>query len=319
MANMGIEYPSRGEMQFYDLGQLPTPGPRQMLIRTLYSGITNGTERHALMADHGWTHFPGRHGYQHVGVIEAAGDQVSGFNEGDIVFYGQYVGHRAWHLVDAVEGSPGAHLCIRIPEGVEPEFCALLGVAGVATRAARRCRVEPAQRVWVVGAGLIGQFAAQASRAFGAHVTVSDINPKRLEFAEMCGAHRAIDAAAPDYEEEIKAGGPYHRIIDASGIPSLFHDIQRMGVLGYRGAIAAIAVRRETRFDWSMLHVLEGSIEVSCHFSLEEIAMILFFLQQGIFKVQPLVTHRVPIDEAPRIYEMLREQPGELLGVIFRW
>lgn len=316
MDNRGIEFIAQGEMDFCDLGEAPEPGPGQVRIRTLYSGITNGTERHALMAEHGYGAFPGRHGYQHVGRVDAIGSSVHQFSKGDVVFYGDYVGHRAWHVVDV--NTPG-RLCIKIPEGVEPEFCALLGVAGVGTRGARRCRVEAGQRVWVVGAGLIGQFAAQAARAFGAHVTISDVHTSRLGMARTCGAHRVLDASASDYEDLVKVGGPYHRIIDACGIPSLFHDIQRMGVLGHRSVIAAIAVRRETQFNWGMLHVLECSIEVSCHFSLEELSMLLFFLQQGTLHVEPLVTHRVSIDDAPSIYATMRDHPRELLGVVFQW
>ena len=66
MRNVGIEFPSQGRMAFCELGEPPPVGPGQALLGTLYSGITNGTERHALMGDHGYGGgYQGRHGYQH--------------------------------------------------------------------------------------------------------------------------------------------------------------------------------------------------------------------------------------------------------------
>ena len=322
MKNIGIEYPAKGEMRFYELGEAPKPSVTEILIRTLYSGITNGTERHALMAEHGWQHFPGRHGYQHVGVVEAKGDKVTGFAEGDIVYTGRYVGHRGWHIADVAYADRKvnhSHLTIVIPPDIEEEFCALLGVAGVATRNVRRCQVRPPQKVWVAGAGPIGQFAAQAARALGAHVTITDLNEMRLQAAKAAGAHRTINVSEENGNAQLQQAGPYNCIIDACGLPSLFLDIQKAGLLAHGGVIGAVAVRTETVFHWSMFHGLEASMQVTCHYSLDDLEVLLHLIRQGVVNVKPLVTHRIPIEDATRIYGMLRDKPGELLGVIFRW
>ncbi len=322
MQNLGIEFPERGVARLFDIGPPPNPGPTEILIRTQYSGVTNGTERHAMMGDFDWQNFPGRHGYQHVGIVEKVGSEVSGFQEGGRLFFGGYVGHRGWH-VQVVGGADAksytSHLCLPLPNDINPESCALFGVAGVAMRATRRCRVANGHRVWVVGAGLIGQFAAQAARAFGANVTITDTIDRRLEIAAEVGAHRTLNASAANAYESLKEGGPYDRIIDASGYPPLFTDIHKHNLLAYRGVIGAIAVRGETVFPWSMLHGREASIEVSCHFSLDDLQVALHFLQRGMIQIEPLVLHRAPIAEAPSIYEMLRDRREEMLGIIFNW
>ena len=66
-------------MTFFDLGSPPAPDPTEIRIRTLYSGVTNGTERHALMNDFGGTNYPTRAGYQHVGVVDGVGNRVEAF------------------------------------------------------------------------------------------------------------------------------------------------------------------------------------------------------------------------------------------------
>jgi len=322
MREIGIEYHAQGEMRFFDLGPPPQPSATQILIATRFSGITNGTERHALVGEHGWGHYPGRHGYQHVGPVAAAGSKVRQFAVGDWVFYGHYVGHRGWHIVEIGEGeaSPAdTHLTIGLPEDVERQDCALLGVAGVALRGVKRIRVGPGHKVWVAGAGPIGNFSAQTARAKGAEVTVTDLAPMRLEAAKKTGAQRTLLATDESTWQALKEAGPFDRIIDACSAESLFYDIQRHQLLAYRGVIAAMAVRAEARFPWGLLHLNEASIEVACHFSLEELGELIDYLRRGEIQIAPLVSHRVSIERAPEIYAMLRDRPRELLGVIFDW
>jgi threonine dehydrogenase-like Zn-dependent dehydrogenase len=202
---------------------------------------------------------------------------------------------------------------------VSHEECALFGVAGVALRAVKRVRVAAGQKVWVVGGGPIGHFAAQCARVKGADVTVSDVVPRRLDVARETGAHRTVLATDEGAWEALRAAGPFDRIIDASGLESLFYDIHQHQLLAPRGAIAAMAVRGEVRFPWGLLHVKECSIEVACHFSLAELAELIEHVRRGEIRIAPMVSHRVPIEHAPEIYATMRDRPRDLLGVIFDW
>src|SRR5687767_13080349 len=71
---------------------VPEPRPHEIAVRTLFSGISAGTERWTITAryDH-WDsaiadHFPFVPGYQRSGVVEAVGSDVMGFAVGDRVF-----------------------------------------------------------------------------------------------------------------------------------------------------------------------------------------------------------------------------------------
>lgn len=314
----GIEFPELGEARLFDLPDPPQPGPTEIVTRTLFSGVTNGTERHSLMADFG-SRFPARAGYQHVSVIEGVGRRVDQFSTGETVFLGNHGGHRGWHLVDLAASNERERLCLRLPSEMEHEYCALFGIAGVGFRHSRRIRVAAPMRVWVAGLGLIGQSVAQASRALGAHVTVSDIDPRRLQIAAQLGAHRVIDISDDNAVESLTDGGPYDRIVDACGAPDLFDFIYKHKLLALYGAIGALAGRQPTVFHQTMLHALRASIESSSHFTLEDLGILRHFCQLGTVRIAPLVTHRVPVDEAPAIYATMRDDPAGLLGVIFDW
>jgi 2-desacetyl-2-hydroxyethyl bacteriochlorophyllide A dehydrogenase len=304
-------------MAFCELGEPPPVGPGQALLGTLYSGITNGTERHALMGDHGYGGgYPGRHGYQHVCRVEAVGDGVDAVQVGEVMFLGLYTGHRGWHVVSALPQPP---LAIRLPAGLDSAPCALLGVAGVGLRAVRRGRVSAGQRVWVVGLGPIGGSAAQCARAVGAHVTASDRVDARLEAGRELGLHCVVDMRADDAWQRLSEGGPYEVVIDGSGYPRLFFDICERGLLAHSGVILSIAVRGETVFPWSMLHGTEASIEVSCHFSTDDLSCLLHLLRTGLVRLDPIISHQVPVSEAPAIYATMRDDPRALYGVVFDW
>lgn len=318
MRTIGFEFASPGEMRFCELGEPPAPRPGEILIRTHYSAITNGTERHALVGEHGWNHYPGRHGYQHVGTVADLGSEVRQFHTGDWVFYGQYVGHRGWHIVD-VSQNDGSHLCIPLPPSNNYSHFALSGVAGVALRGVQRFRVSVGQNVWVAGAGLIGHFAAQAARAAGARVTITDINHHRLEIAKRTGISTVLNTQKSEDREILAANRPYDCIIDACGSASLLDEIHQGSLLAARGVIGLLAVRSRTTFHWGMLHTREASIEVSCHFSLSDLRILHQLIQLGLVQMEPAISHYAPVEEAPAIYRTLRDDPQSLLGVIFDW
>jgi 2-desacetyl-2-hydroxyethyl bacteriochlorophyllide A dehydrogenase len=315
MRSIGLEFAARGELAFCDLGSPPQLGPAELLLETQYTAITNGTERHAFLSEHGYGsgEFPSRHGYQHVSRIAATGGEVARFKTGDYVFFGQYVGHNGWNVVNE-DG-----LLIKLPADIDHKYCAVFGVAGVALRAVRRMGVGQGDNVWVVGQGPIGHFLAQAARSAGARVTVSDMLDRRLDAAKECGAHVALNAADPQTPEIIKRGGPYDYIFDCCSAPTLLSDIHENRLLAHGGTVGMMAVNDKVVYPWALLHSTEAKIETSCHFDNDDLRVLLFLYEQGLLRIEPMVTHIVPIDEAPRIYQMLARTADELLGVIFDW
>lgn len=315
MRNIGLEFGAKGKCAFCDLGLPPELDSDEILLETLYTGVTNGTERHALLSEHGYGggNYPSRHGYQHVGRIIAIGNTVTQYAIGESVFYGGYVGHNGWNIV--TENA----LMIKLPATLEHKYCALFGVAAVALRAVRRMGVRPGDNVWVVGQGPIGQFIGQASRSAGAKVTVTDLIEHRLRVAEQCGAHSILDASDTTVWTQLSKGRPYDFIFDCCSAPSLLKDIHKHQLLAHGGTVGMMAVRDSVTYPWSLLHGTEAKIETSCHFDRDDLRVLLFLVEHGYTQIAPVVTHMVEIEEALNIYQLLAYDQESLLGVIFNW
>ncbi|HUW81247.1 MAG TPA: zinc-binding dehydrogenase [Phycisphaerae bacterium] len=315
MRKTALEFTAKGKVGVCDLGQPPELEPTQILLETQYSGVTNGTERHALLSEHGFGggRFPSRHGYQHVGKVVAAGGDVARYQTGDWVFYGAYVGHNGWNVVNE-DG-----LLIKLPVRMDHKYCALFGVAGVALRSVRRMGVGQGDNVWVAGQGPIGHFVAQTAKAAGARVTVTDMLEKRLDVARRCGAHVVLNVADKSTGKLLEEGGLYDYIYDCCSAEALLFDVHKDKLLARGGTIAMMAVRDRVNYPWGLLHGTEGRIETSCHFDTDDLRVLLFLCEQGLVTIEPMVSHVVSIDQAPEVYNMLADSTEGLLGVIFDW
>jgi len=123
-----------------------------------------------------------------------------------------------------------------LPDQLSDEAGALMEPLSVGVWACRKAGVSAGDRVLVTGAGPIGLLALQAARAFGAgEVTISDVNPHRLELARRTGATRALDVTREPLEE---AGLEVDAVIECSGRP----DALVAGIAALRPAGTAVVV-----------------------------------------------------------------------------
>ncbi len=311
----GIMFVERGRAALIDEAT-PRNEPGRLLCQTLYTGLTNGTERNTLMGGNYSRGWPGRAGYQNVGRVLAVGAGVTGFAAGDVIFHGDFQQHRQFFC-----GTAGPDdLVIKLPARVEPSEAALYGVASVAVHDVRRARVALGERVLVVGAGLIGQFTAQVARACGAVVTVCDLNQARLDVAAGLGAH---NVAVPDANwDNLKALGPFDCIFEDSGAPVLERIVGptwNQGILRPQGRLVMIAGRTAVSYNFNAAQGHEIEVLHASHFTLADLRETCRLHGEGILQIAPLLRDRVPYTAMPALYERLRDTPDDLLGVVFDW
>ncbi len=179
---------------------VPAPGPGDVRVRTLRSGISRGTEtlvfrggvpasQHDIMrAPFQDGDFPGpvKYGYLSVGVVE----------HGPLDLLGRTVfclyPHQTAYVV------PASAVTV-VPDGVPPARAVLAGTVETAVNALWDAAPLIGDRVTVVGAGMVGCAVARLlSRFPGVRVTLVDVDPGRAAVAAALGVDFALPAAATD-------------------------------------------------------------------------------------------------------------------------
>ncbi|MEU2602552.1 zinc-dependent alcohol dehydrogenase [Streptomyces hirsutus] len=190
-----LDSPGRGEIREVPLSG---PGEDEVLVRSLYSGVSRGTEtlvfrgqvpesQHAAMrAPFQEGDFPGpvKYGYLNVGVVE----------EGPRTLVGRTVfclyPHQTRYVVPASAVTP-------VPDTVPARRAVLAGTVETAVNALWDAAPLIGDRIAVVGGGMVGSsVAALLARFPGVRVQLVDADPARAKTAEALGVGFALPGDA---------------------------------------------------------------------------------------------------------------------------
>jgi NADPH:quinone reductase-like Zn-dependent oxidoreductase len=199
--------------------RLPPLAQGEARVRALFSGISRGTERLVLQGHIGrseWERMrcplqegafphPVKYGYCAVGKVE----------EGPADLLGRHV--FCLHPHQDVFQAPADRLTV-IPEPIPARRATLAANMETALNALWDSGAGPADRIVVVGAGVVGLLVASlAARLPGAAVTVVDVEAARRPLAEALGAGFATPAEASG-KAQIEADIVFHTSASASGL-----------------------------------------------------------------------------------------------------
>ena len=189
---------------------LCVPGPADVRVRTLYSGVSRASEalvfrggvppgQHDVMRapfQDGDFPAPVKYGYLNVGVVEHGPPGLAGRT----VFC--LYPHQTAYVV------PAAAVLI-VPDGVPPARAVLAGTLETAVNALWDAAPLVGDRIAVVGAGMVGCCVARLlTRIVGVRVTVVDVDPGRADVVAALGAGFALPAdATPDCDLVIHTSG----------------------------------------------------------------------------------------------------------------
>jgi threonine dehydrogenase-like Zn-dependent dehydrogenase len=188
-----LRSPGHGEIR--DV-RLTDPGADDVVVRTLYSGVSRGTEtlvfrggvpasQHtAMRAPFQEGDFPGpvKYGYLNVGVVEEGPGELAGRT----VFC--LYPHQSRYVVPASAVTP-------VPAGVPAGRAVLAGAVETAVNALWDAAPLIGDRIAVVGGGMVGcSVAALLARFPGVRVQLVDADPARAAVAEALG----VGFAAPE-------------------------------------------------------------------------------------------------------------------------
>lgn len=276
-------------------------------------------------------------GYSIAGIVVAVGDDVHGVTVGDRVAGGGagFANHAEYVYIPR-------NLLVPVPDGVPWDQAAFATVGSIALHGVRQADARIGDRIGVVGLGLIGLLTVQLLRAAGCWVLGVEPNRERRDVAVELGAHLTLDPVSATERTVSQATGSQGLdavIITAASTRSGILDLAAR-LCRDRGRIVVvgdvpIAAERESLYRKEVELKLSRSYgpgrydrgyEEHGHdypFSYvrwteqRNMAEVLRLVADGALNLDALISQRVSVDEAGRLYKSL--QAGNGIGYVLTY
>src|ERR1041385_2962160 len=279
-------------------------------------------------------------GYSAAGIVAAVAEDVSEFQVGDRVACAG-VGYASHAEVLSVP----KNLCVHLPEGVSFESGAYGTLGAIALQGVRLAEPTLGESVVVIGLGLVGQLTVQLLKANGCRVFGLDLDQARVALALELGADKAAvssEMSAKEIEAWTRGHGADAVLItaatDSNEPVELAARVSRLKGRVIIVGMTGMNIPRPPFFSRELKLVISMSYgpgrydpeyeERGHDYPLpyvrwtekRNIESFLELIGERSINVERLTTHRFPIAEADRAYQLIS---GELrepnLGVVLNY
>lgn len=277
-------------------------------------------------------------GYSGAGFVREKHPTVTDLEIGERVAYGgEGTGHGESVLT-------GRKLAARIPDDVSFEHAAFATLGSIALNGVRTAQIGIGDSVAVIGLGLVGQLTAQLARIQGAKVLAIDLIQDRVALALRTGAEHDI-SGAENIREQVAAitdGRGADVVIVCAASKSSGPCWTALDICRDRGKIVVVgAVGLD--FPWHQAYLKEIRILMSRAYgpgsydpayekqgqdypfsyvrwtenrNMEE---FLSLVSRHVVQIDPLISHRFPLDRAPEAYRTIMNPASKSLAVVLQY
>lgn len=317
----------------------------EVRLRTLYSGISAGTELTAYRGSNPYLHkqwdasrklfIPAEQpsltypvsgwGYEEVGEVIELGSEVRDVSDGDIIF-GTW-GHRTHHIV--TEEYARERLQAKSLDAI---FGIFSQIGSIAMNGVHDARIRIGETVAVFGMGTLGQIVGQLIRKSGAKVIGVDQIEKRLEIARQSGAaDLVLNAREGEVAERIRAmtenrGADVAIEVTGSTIAlnqavrSVAYSAKVIALGFFQGEASRLFLGEE--FHHNRVNIVGSQIfgtdpELTYRWNRFRLVQTFMRLQaDGVVDLKPIISHVIPFDEAGEAFRILDQEPENALQVV---
>jgi 2-desacetyl-2-hydroxyethyl bacteriochlorophyllide A dehydrogenase len=340
----GVVFTGPRTVDFESYEDLPL-GPHELRVRTLYSGISAGTE---MTAYHGSNPYLSKQwdaknrlflpseapsqpyplsgwGYEEVGEVIEVHPEVTSLKVGDFV-YGTW-GHRTHHILQ----EDYARQRIK-PDRLDPILAIYSHLGPIALNGILDANIHVGETVVVFGLGVVGQMIAQLAKLSGARVFGVDMIEKRLELAkELDAIEEGFNPRDGSPAEKIKAltnGRGADVTLEASGNTQALNEAvrataysARVVALGfYQGQAQGLFLGEEFHHNRISLVCSQiSNVDPALSYRWDRIRLIhtIMDLQaKGSLNLRPVITHVIPFKQAAEGFQILDQTPDQALQVV---
>ena len=301
--------------------EVPEPGRGQVRVRVEACGVCHSD---AMAVGGMATSYPRVPGHEVAGVVDAVGEGVKPWQQGDRVGIGWFGGACGWcppcrdgHMIECVrmritgltlDGGYAEHVVVpadavaRIPDDLSAVDAAPLMCAGVTTfHALRGSSARPGDLVAVLGVGGLGHLGVQFAATMGFETVAIARGQEKESFARHLGAHHYVDSTATDVAEALQdLGGASVVLATVTNGPAMAATV---GGLGPFGELLVLGVPQEP-LEVPAMQLIQGSRRVVGHASgtAKDSEDTLRF--SALHGIRPM-TEEMPLGEAAAGYDRM--------------
>jgi 2-desacetyl-2-hydroxyethyl bacteriochlorophyllide A dehydrogenase len=315
----------------------PQLGPDQVMVETLFSGISHGTEHliycgrfpEDLVIDENIPlykqnfSYPLTYGYSAVGRVVETGARIDTEWKGRLVF--AFKPHCSLFTASPDE-------LIEIPPDISPKSGIFLPNMETAVNLIMDGRPMIGEKVLVCGQGIVGLFTTALLAHFPLESLIAlDKYRLRRDTAVTLGAHACLNPDAVQFEEAIRKLFPdgADLAFELSGaIEALDETISLTGFNGRVIIGSWYGNKRSTlnlggRFHRSRIRLISSQVstlapELRGRWTKSRRFEVSWQMLREI-KPERFITHKIPATEAARAYELLERSPGETIQIMLTY
>jgi 2-desacetyl-2-hydroxyethyl bacteriochlorophyllide A dehydrogenase len=285
-------------------------------------------------------------GHECVGVVEEVGAEVRRFRKGDRVIVPGVVGcgdcescRRGYAIgctgmMNKVYGFtrdlPGGQAeAVAVPNAdvnlyaspadlSDEQVLFLSDILPTGYYAAENAKIQPGQSVVVIGCGPVGLFSLLCARLFGpAQVIAIDRVDYRLERARQYGA-TVIDGGKEDVRQrvyEATDGQGAHAVIEAVGAQETVHLAFDLVRVGGTVSVVGVLIKEDFSFPMGTAFMKDLTFRVGLVNVPRFIPVLMPLIRSGRLEPAALISHRMPLAEGARAYQMFDSRSDGCLKV----
>lgn len=339
-----LEFSSPGNVRLIPM-EAPEPGDGEVLVSTLYSGISAGTELTAFTGSNPYLHrhwdaerrlfaegkptfpYPLRGwGYEETGRVVRVGPGTDPELTG-VTVWGIW-GHRSAAVLPE---ATARQQCLgpRVPP-----VCGVFARPGaVALNALLDANPRPGDVLVIFGQGVIGLLLTALATTTGARVVAVDPVPERLALATHFGASTVISepAAAAEQVRDLTGNRGAAVAVDVSGHPPALHEaIRTVGLNGlvvaagfYQGGLGAVRLGEEFHHNRVRLHSSQiGAVDPALSGTWDKARLhreVMERIADGRLDPLPLISHRIPAEHGQDAFDLLTSGDPRVLQVVLQF
>lgn len=295
--------------------QIPALGPDEVLIKSRMVGVCHSDielleGRYILPFK-----YPIVPGHEWAGEVYEVGSAVEGLEPGDHVVGECVVGPGGRdHFGFTISGAMSEYFIARgewlhkVPDTMSWTMAALVEPFSVAYNATYTARVDPADRVAVIGGGPIGLMTALAAKGRGAVVTLFEPQQLRRNIAQELGITHVfdpLDAADIAESELLTNGDKFDVVLETAGRPSAM--ASALELAGHSARVVYVGIDVGGTAPAQLGLIQAKSLEVRGIIgSMNLWPQTIRFLSSGMVDPTGIVTHHVGIDDAPEAFRLAK-------------